>query len=125
MVTANSVCFALSRTSFAVVENELSPRSATEKSDKLQDRQFGSGTICCSLRGWLPMQHELALTPSGEFDVSIGFALLPPADVPRGRPGPVGAGVPRAALTRLKKADSTSLAAASFSLHPKALPCVL
>jgi len=57
--------------------------------------------------------------------VSIGFALLLPADVPRGRPGPVGTDVPRAALTRLRKAGSTSLAAASFSLHPEALNCPL
>ena len=53
--------------------------------------------------------------------MSIGFALLLPADVPRGRPGPVGADVPRAALTRLRKAGSKSLAAASFSLHTEAL----
>jgi len=33
-------------------ENELSSQSATEKRDKLQDRQFGSGILRCSMRFW-------------------------------------------------------------------------
>ncbi len=47
----NPACFALSRTSFALaIKMELSSQSATEKRDKLQDRQIGSGILRCSMR---------------------------------------------------------------------------
>ena len=56
-------------------------------------------------------------TPSGQPDGSAGLALFVPADVARARPGAEEVEMPRAALTRLKNAGSTSLAAASPSLH--------